>query len=86
MTDDKTLEYLEEQRDELVDQNFIGAEEAQLRNSPYYKLGQRRKKKVKEDSPETLLSNIAFGKMLDEKYKRYRKKNRSITRNNLLYT
>jgi len=43
MTDDKTIQYLEAERDELVDQNFIGAEEAQLNRSPYYKLGQKRK-------------------------------------------
>jgi len=39
MTDDKTLELLETQRDSLVDQNFIGAEEQELNRSNYYTLG-----------------------------------------------
>ena len=39
MTDDKTIQYLEDQRDDLVDQNFIGAEEQELNRSNYYTLG-----------------------------------------------
>lgn len=70
MDDSQYIEKLEEERDTLVDQNFIGEQEIQLRRSSAYRIGEikreNERRNIKVDSEETIKINKAFGKMLDE--------------------